>query len=128
VSSYLKSLVSAFWYLEPSQLSAGEGLQEELVSEVEALRAEKRYQGRTLMGVDFRSFDRQSEDLAVVTARVTWQDALYAFEGDWPGYGEEPIAERGPYTLDVTYTLERGEQNRWRVTRSVYRNGPPEWQ
>jgi hypothetical protein len=80
------------------------------------------------MGVDFRSFDRQSEKMAVVTARVTWKDALYAFEGDWPGYGEDPIAERGPYTLDVTYTLERGEYDRWQVTRGVYRNGPPDWQ
>jgi hypothetical protein len=125
VSTYLKSLVSAFWYLEPSQLSAGEGLQQELASEIEALQAEKRYQGRTLMGVDFRSFDRQSEDLAVVTVRETWQDALY--EGEYPEY-REPIAERGPYTLDVTYTLERGDYDRWQVIRAAYASGPPEWQ
>jgi hypothetical protein len=128
VSSYLKSVVSAFWFLQPGQVSAGEGLQKQLASEIEALRAEKRYQGRTLTGVGFRSFDRQSEDLAVVTVRVTWDDALYQFEGDWPSYGEEPIAERGPYTLDVTFTLELGEHGRWQVTRAVYANSPPEWQ
>jgi hypothetical protein len=128
VSGYLKSVVSALWYLDFYALSAGEELQQELASEIEALRAAKRYQGRTLMGVDFRSFDRQSEDLAVVTARETWQDALYEFEGDRPGHGEEPIARRGPYTLDVTYTLERGEQDRWQVTRAVYANDPPDWQ
>jgi hypothetical protein len=128
VSSYLKSVVSAFWYLEPQHLSAGAELQQQLGSEVEALRAERGYQGRTLMGVDFRSFDRQSEDLAVVTARVTWQDALYQFQGDWPGYGEEPVAQRGPYTLDATYTLERGNYDRWQVTRAVYADEPPRWQ
>jgi hypothetical protein len=79
------------------------------------------------MSIDFLSFDRQSEDLAVVAVRETWQDALYSFEGDWPGYGEEPIAERGPYTLDATYTLELGEYDRWQVTRAAYANGVPDW-
>mgnify|MGYP001078117718 CR=1 FL=1 len=118
VFSFQKALVSAFWYLEPGPLT----------SEVEALRAESRYQGRELRGVDFRSFDRQSEDLAVVTVRETWKDALYEFEGDQPGYDEEPISQRGPYTLDVTYTLERGEQGHWLVTRAVYADQPPEWE
>jgi hypothetical protein len=126
VSSYLESVVSALWYLEPQNLSGGEALQRQLTSEIEALQAENRYQGRTLMGVDFRSFDRQSEDLAVVTVRETWRDALY--EGDSPSHGEEPIAQRGPYTLDATYTLERGDFDRWQVTRAVYVDGPPEWQ
>jgi hypothetical protein len=128
VSSYLESLVNAFWYLEPSQLYAGEELEKQLASEIEALQTEKRYQGRTLTGIDFRSFDRQSEGLAVVTARVTWRDALYEFQGDWPSYAEEAIARRGPYTRDVTYVLERDEQGRWRVTRGTYLNGLPEWQ
>jgi hypothetical protein len=126
VSSYLKSLVSALWYVEPQNISAGPELQRELAPEIEALQAAKRYEGRTLMGVDFRSFDRQSEDLAVVTVRETWRDALY--EGEYPDYAEEPVAKRGPYTLDVTYTLERGDYDRWQVTRAVYANGPPEWQ
>jgi hypothetical protein len=120
--------VNAFWYLEPSQLYAGEELEKQLASEIEALQTEKRYQGRTLTGIDFRSFDRQSEGLAVVTARVTWRDALYEFQGDWPSYAEEAIARRGPYTRDVTYVLERDEQGRWRVTRGTYLNGLPEWQ
>jgi hypothetical protein len=128
ISSFLKSQVNAFWYLEPGNLYAGEALQDQLASEVEALQSENRYQGRTLVGLDFRSFDRQSEDLAVVAARETWQDALYQFEGDWPGYAEEPIAQRGPYTLEVTYTLEWGERDRWQVTRAVYADEPPSWQ
>jgi hypothetical protein len=118
VFGFEKSLVSAFWYLEPGPLT----------SEVEALRADGRYEGRELRGVDFRSFDRQSEDLAVVTVRETWKDTLYEFEGDQPSYDEEPISQRGPYTLDVTYTLERGEQGHWSVTRAVYADQPPAWE
>ncbi len=128
VSRFQKSLVSTLWYLEPSNLDAGGELQQDLASQVEDLQSEKQYQGRRLMGVDFRSFDRQSESLAVVTVRETWRDARYAFEGDWPGYDEQPIAQRGPYTLDVTYTLEQAEQGRWLVTRAVYAEEPPEWQ
>jgi hypothetical protein len=128
VFSFQKSLVSALWYLEPGQLTCGEELQGRLASEVEALRADGLYQGRELRGIDFRSFDRQSEDLAVVTARETWKDALYGFEGDEPGYGTEPISQRGPYTLDVTYTLERGERDQWLVARAVYADQPPAWE
>jgi hypothetical protein len=99
---------------------------EQLSAKIEALRAEKRYEGRQLVSSDFRSFDRQAEDQAVVTVRETWQDRLYAFS-QYPGEeGGEPLAQRGPYTLDVTYTLERDESG-WLVTRVVYANEPPAW-
>jgi len=99
----------------------------QLVDQVEALQAEKQYEGWQLLSSEFRSYDRQSEDQAVVTVRETWQGALYAFD-EYPGWGDtEPLAERGPYTLDVTYTLERGEAGRWLVTRIVYANEPPSW-
>lgn len=127
VTRFHRSLVNGFWYLEPAQLVAGEELAQALRSEVEGLQAEQQYQGRKLIGVDFRSFDRQSDSLAVVTVRETWLDRLYAFEGDWPSYGEDPIAERGPYTLDVTYTLEQTESLYWEVTRAVYGGEPPDW-
>jgi hypothetical protein len=126
VSSFQKSLVHAFWYLEPDQMGDVGRQGQELASRIETLQTEQRYQGRTLMVVDFRSFDRQSDELAVVTVRETWQDALY--EGAGPSYGDEPIARRGPYTLDVTYTLELEERDRWRVNRVVYADEPPAWQ
>jgi len=127
VFGFEKSLVSALWYLEPAQLACGEELQRQLASEVETLWENKRYEGRELRELDFRSFDRQSEALAVVTVRETWKDALYEFEADGPSYDEEAISERGPYTLDATYTLERTE-GRWLVTRAVYANQPPDWE
>ncbi len=126
VFSFQKSVVSAFWYLEPGQLTCGEEVREELSSEVMALREDNQHQGRELKGVDFRSFDRQSGDLAVVTLRETWEDALY--RGQAPSSGEKPASRRGPYTLDVTYTLERNQQGRWLVTRAVCAEQPPEWQ
>jgi hypothetical protein len=123
---FQKSLSGAVWLLEASYLSARGAALEQLSAEIEALRAEKRYEGRQLMSSDFRSFDRQAEDRAVVTVRETWQDRLYEF-GQYPGQeGGEPLAQRGPYTLDVTYTLERDESG-WLVTRVVYANEPPAW-
>ncbi len=125
VQRFQTSLVDAFWYVDSRQLVAGDDLAQELAAEVEAYRAEQQYVGRRLMGVDFRSFDRQADALAVVTVRETWQDALY--EGAGPGFAQEPVAQRGPYSLDVTYTLELDESDHWRVTRAVYVDGPPDW-
>jgi len=100
---------------------------EQMKGEIEALRAQKRYEGRQLMASDYRSFDRQSDALAVVTLRETWQGWLYEFD-EYPGgeEGGQPLGQRGPYTLDVTYTLERGESG-WTVTRMVQANEPPAW-
>jgi hypothetical protein len=128
VTRFQDSLVNAFWYLEPDQLPTGGDTLTRLRTAVEQLQAEKRYQARTLMDVNFRSFDRQSGNLAVVTVRETWQDTLHEYTGDWPGYDEPAIGQRGPYTLDVTYTLEPDEAGRWSVTRVVYANEPPAWQ
>jgi hypothetical protein len=128
VSRFQESLVNGFWYLEPAHLVAGGELARALQSRLEQLQAERQYQGRKLMGIDFRSFDRQAEDIAVVTARETWLDKLYAFGGSGPSYSEDPVAERGPYTLDVTYTLEQTKPLHWEVTRAIYGEEPPEWQ
>lgn len=80
------------------------------------------------MGVDYRSFDRQSDTLAVVTVRERWNDTLHEFEGEWPTYGEPAISERGPYAVDLTYTLEQLEPYGWQVTRVVFDEGPPAWE
>ncbi|TEU17914.1 MAG: DUF3160 domain-containing protein [Anaerolineales bacterium] len=126
VFRFQKSLSGAVWLLEANYLSARGAALEQLSAKIEALRAEKRYEGRQLLRSDFRSFDRQARDQAVVTVRETWQDGLYEFS-QYPGQeGGEPLAQRGPYTLDVTYTLERGESG-WMVTRLVYANEPPAW-
>jgi hypothetical protein len=123
---FQQSLSEAVWLLEPNYLSARGAALEQMSAEIEALRAEKWYEGRQLVSSDFRSFDRQAEGLAVVTVRETWQDRLYEFS-QYPGEeGGEPLAQRGPYTLDVTYTLER-EEWRWLVTQIVYANEPPAW-
>jgi len=126
VYSFQQSLANAVWNLEPGYLSAGGPALEQLTADIDTLLADKQYEGRQLIRNEFRSFDLQTADRAVVTVRETWQDKLYGFQ-DYPGGGDtEPLAERGPYTLDVTYTLERGEWQ-WLVTRIVYANEPPAW-
>jgi hypothetical protein len=127
---YQQALSYAVWDL--SAESAGwlvrDAAYEELSEQVEALRAEKQYEGRQLVSSDIRSFDLEAGEQAVVTVRETWQDKLYEFK-EYPGGSEDgsPIGERGPYTLDVTYTLAPDKDYGWVVTRVVYANEPPGW-
>jgi hypothetical protein len=125
VLRFQKAMVQAVWMLDASYAPATGPALEALAAHVEALRAEKRYEGRQLVRSEFRSFDRQSQDLAVITVRETWQDWLYEFD-QYPGESETHLAQRCPYTLDVTYTLARGESG-WLVSRAVYANEPPAW-
>lgn len=77
--------------------------------------------------MNYGSFDQQSSDLAIVTAHETWQDTLY--EGDLYGDNKD-IASRGPYTLPVTYRLERKNGDSgpvWEVAEVNYADQPPEW-
>ena len=128
VQQYQLKLGEMVWYLSPYEAEVIPGLQP-MAAYVEDLIAAGQYEGRQLMSVNFRSFDRQSDSTAVVTVREVWQDQL--FEGEYPEIGAQPLAERGPYTLDVTYTLERQVESwgeTWVVTQAVYQSEPPEWQ
>ncbi len=130
IYNFQSSLSYAFWDLFAESLwNAGEDVQNQFTAVFDNLRAAKNYAGRQWIHASYRSFDRQSETLAVVTVRETWEDKLYAFEEN-PGDAEElrdPIKQRGPYTLDVTYTLELID-DQWQITRVVYANEPPEWE
>jgi hypothetical protein len=127
---YQEALSFVLWELntEAAAWLVHDAAYEQLSDQVEALRAEKQYEGRQLVSSDFRSFDRGAGDQAVVTVRETWQDKLYEFN-EYPGglENETPVAERGPYMLDVTYTLEPDKDYGWIVTRVVYANEPPGW-
>jgi hypothetical protein len=80
---------------------------------VEALREQRQYEGRQWISTDYVSVEPASADLINMTVRETWSDYLVTYEGenpfDWSlQQAPEPItARRGPYTVDVTYVLER---------------------
>lgn len=137
--NFQRAWVNTVYYLDLQyvssdyqQLARGAAL-DLITAEVNALRGPKHFEGRQWVGTDYRSFDRQSDTLAVVTVRETWQDTLYAYKGaQHPAEtGDEhdlqAIGERGPYTLDVTYTLEREADGSWSVTRMVLANARPAW-
>ncbi len=126
---FQKSVTSAYWS-QRETFREDEAALMQFEEEIRALQLANRYMGHQLVSTHFRSHDLQADDLAVVTVRETWQDELYAYDGDEPYWDEPAIAERGPYTLDVTYTLEAQTLDYgtfWRVTRAVYANTPPDW-
>lgn len=124
INNFHSTLVSSYWYMDNTETT---GVYAQFQSEIDSLRAAKRFIGKQLMSMNFASFDLQSADLAVVTAQETWQDTLY--EGDLYGDNKD-IAARGPYTLLVTYRLERKTGDTgpvWEVTEVKYADQPPEW-
>jgi hypothetical protein len=128
VLSFQKSVTSAYW-MQRDEFRDDEPALEQFGAEIRQLRSADRYVGHQLVSTDFRSYDQQSPELAVVTVREAWQDTLYAYEGS-PTYDDQVVATRGPYTVDVTYTLtyETHEYgSTWRVTRAVYADKPPAW-
>lgn len=127
IYNFQSSISQAFWYLEPTSLYvASEDVQAQFAAELNALLENSQYVGRQWISASYRSFDIQAEDRVVVTVRENWEDALYTFT-DFAGEGGEPIATRGPYTLDVTYTLEQVDE-RWLVTNVVFNSQPPAWE
>jgi hypothetical protein len=125
-----RAVSSAYWYLDAGTFyGVSESVADQFAAEFDALREAKQFMGRQWIHASYRSFDIQAEDLVVVTVRETWEDKLYSFQ-EMPGDAEplsDPVGRRGPYTLDVTYTLER-QDDQWLITNVVYNNEPPAWE
>jgi hypothetical protein len=128
VYSFQKTISYAYW---GDHMNSVDLWDPEVVAvfqaDLDALAAARQYIGRQWLNASYRSFDLQSPDLAVVTVREMWDDTLYEQVGEIPDFGDPTIGHRGPYTLDVTYTLERGTDG-WQVTRAVVADDPPAWE
>jgi hypothetical protein len=128
VTRYQESVTEAFWYRD-SEPQTGDGPALEAVrQEIGRLTAAGQYLGHQHKGTDFRSFDLQSQTRAVVTASETWQDTLYALQEWSPEMDDAVLAERGPYTLEATYSLDlvnEGQGPLWMVKDVTYVQSPP---
>ncbi len=123
VLNFQKEIISIFWepaWVEPDWNGPLGAFQ----AEINALKGNTQYESRQLIRSQFTSFDLQSAARAVVTTRETWEDKRYA--GEYPDYGVPEVASRGPYTIAVTYTLEK-DQSIWKVTGFNYLEPPPGW-
>lgn len=126
VYQFQTGLSPAYWELTAEwYVLAGDEVVAQIEAELAALRDAGQFIGRQWINTNYRSFDRQSPTTAVVAVRETWQDVLYT--GDSWGERTE-IGRRGPYTLDVTYTLTLQEGGSWQVTRRVIADEPPPWE
>ncbi len=129
VRRFLTRYVDAIWWPDEGGIqywAKGEAA-DKVVAEVEALDAAGQYEGRQLIQLDFRSFDLESDTVAIVTVRETWDARLYE---QGPEEIEAPVLmQRGPYTIDVTYTLERApDSSQWVTSNMVWNTQPPAWE
>ncbi|MGW8225666.1 MAG: DUF3160 domain-containing protein [Anaerolineales bacterium] len=130
ILEFQKSLTDAYWFQSSDYLSGSGQAAEQVENEIRSLTSEKRYMGHQLLDSQILSFDIQSPTLAVVTTRESWQDTLYAATEYSPESGDEVVAQRGPYTLNGTYTLELVDQeswSAWQVSEAFYAEPPPEF-
>jgi hypothetical protein len=104
---------------------------------VDALRAQRQYEGRRWTSTDYVSVEPISPNRINVTVRETWSDYLVTYTGenpfDWNLQSvPEPItARRGPYTIDVAYVLERLAEPvggyQWSVVSMTESTPRPAW-
>lgn len=138
IMSFTESWVNAIWYSDvegPALYLEGSALAEaqELIK---ALEEKREYVGKKRLLVEFLSFDFQDATHATVTSRETWHDELN--RGDPVEEELEKLGERGPYTIEVTYTLVKrdppkvespgGDQGAaWKITTIVKHPSEPAW-
>ncbi|NNJ11894.1 DUF3160 domain-containing protein [Chloroflexales bacterium ZM16-3] len=133
IRAFNLALVQAFWYTESDPVKGM--LSPTELADTDAyigrLKADGQFVGSTLISMQFRSFDFQDADHAVVATRETWSDELY---NGSPYFEEQAGSEpkltgvRPPYTTDATYTMRR-EGEAWVIDTIVLNpNAPPEWQ
>ncbi|NTU85223.1 MAG: DUF3160 domain-containing protein, partial [Chloroflexales bacterium] len=122
IRRFNEKLVEAFWYTDAERVAAFLGPEElaDTQAYIAGLDAQGQFVGAKLLSLQMRSFDFVNVDNAVVTSRETWSDEL--FKGS-PFFTEqqgdpERIGVRAPYTLDVTYTMQR-DGDTWRIMKIV---------
>jgi hypothetical protein len=118
-------------------VSVSDEVRQQAQAAVDALRAQRQYEGRQWISTDYVSVEPASPDLITINVRETWSDYLVTYEGenpfDWNLQGvPQPItARRGPYTVDVTYVLERVADPlayyQWRVVSMTELTPRPAW-
>lgn len=138
ILDFQREIVNALWYDPRADLEnyakGTTGREKYIAAELEPLAKAGQYEGRQNLETSYRSFDMADENNAIVTTREVWRAALHANDPanakPWP---EGPqIADRGPYTIDVTYTLVRvqneySKQYFWQVTNVVVNTPLPPW-
>lgn len=119
---------------------ASEALTQRTTEQMQAMRAERYYEGRQWVHTDYLAWERTG-DTAIITVRETWQDFLVQYTSpnpfDWylanPSTTDDPItARRGPYTVEVRYTLslrpgDAFNRYMWRVDNFEELTPRPGW-
>ncbi len=128
IIAFNEQLVDAFWYTEANLVAYWLG-PEELEDTQQYIENELIAQGEFLgmkrHSMDFRSFDMQDARHATVTTREQWSETRYKGNPDSILSEDDLVlvAEDGPYTLNVTYTMGKPDDH-WIINRIVVDSAP----
>jgi hypothetical protein len=127
VFDFQRGITDAYWNVGWLEYEAGDPMLT-FSADFDALRSAGQFMSHQLVSSQPTSFDLQSDTHAVVVVQETWQDAL--FTGEYPDVGVEPVGQRGPYSLQATYTLELKTFDwgtSWQVVDVSIQGQSPDW-
>ena len=131
IRRFNEKLVLAFWFTDATQVAEFLGPAELADTEryIAGLKAKGQFVGTKLLDLQLRSFDFVDANNAVVTSRESWSDELYKGSPHFAEQQADPVRTgvRAPYTLNVTYTMQR-EGDAWKILKIVMDPAePPAW-
>ncbi len=127
VWQFNQQFTSAAWWPDPTYMDAvatGTAL-ETTKAYVQSLVDQGLYEGRSLLQLNYLSFDLQSATQAVVTTHEKWSGERYRSTEE--GMEGTLIATRAEYTVGVVYRLEQ-VNGVWLISQVELQGTEPEWQ
>jgi hypothetical protein len=132
VRSFQRWIVDHLWY-DPVRTYGGlrergnlDKTEQFMLSQLEPLAKARQYEGRQNIETNYRSFDLKDRNTAIVTTREVWRGQLHNYAPNLDENGPK-VGVRGPYTIDVTYTLTKSREGQWTVSNIVVNGSLPAW-
>jgi len=133
IQTYRSGLVRALWdspiasYAQYAQLgSSASDADKYLASELVPLARAHQFEGRQLLGLNFRTIKSPDSHTLSLVVDETWHGELHNDGADESSDGPR-IGERGPYSVEMTYTFTKDSSGHWSLDSVSQSGQTPGW-